>query len=188
MKLQIPAWFLILAFLTACSTTVSDASPTPELPSVPVKTSDNRLISERGEVRFVGKNAFVSHEGVFRKVVTVVKFEGDDPVHIASEIRIDSLVTDSMKLTAHLLNEDFFDSEKYPLALLIADDIKKITDTRYKITGDLTIKDVTEEITFEAEVTENKVFFVYDLNRIIFGVGKPGKIDEIVPLEVTVWF
>jgi len=187
MKLYLPASILILTLLTACSTTVESETLEPQ-PSVPVKTSDNRLISERGEVRFVGKNALVSHEGIFRKVITVVKFEGDEPVHIASEIKIDSMVTDSMKLTAHLLNEDFFDSEKYPLALLIADDIKKITDTRYKITGDLTIKDVTEEITFEAEVTENKVFFVYDLNRIIFGVGKPGKIDEIVPLEVTVWF
>lgn len=61
---------------------------------------------------------------------------------------------DNAKLVGHLKSDDFFAVEKYPEARLL---IKKSVNTPdgLAITGDLTIRDVTKEVTFNASVKEN---------------------------------
>lgn len=51
----------------------------------------------------------------------------------------------------HLRSADFFDTEKFPSITFVANDIKKTDDSEYKLTGDLTIKDVTKAVTFDVE-------------------------------------
>ncbi len=59
------------------------------------------------------------------------------------------------KLEGHLKSADFFGTEKYPTAKFV---ITKVTSRgktgEYKITGNLTIKETTKEIKFNAMVTE----------------------------------
>lgn len=50
----------------------------------------------------------------------------------------------------HLKSADFFDVEKYPTITFQSTNITKDGDD-YKVTGDLTIKDVTKPVTFEVE-------------------------------------
>lgn len=50
----------------------------------------------------------------------------------------------------HLQSEDFFDSEKYPTITFTSNNIEKSGDS-YKVTGDLTIRDVTKEETIVLE-------------------------------------
>lgn len=50
----------------------------------------------------------------------------------------------------HLKGADFFDVEKYPSITFKSTSIEKDGDD-YKLTGDLTIKDVTKPVTFEVE-------------------------------------
>src|SRR5690625_3571101 len=50
----------------------------------------------------------------------------------------------------HLRSADFFDVEKYPNITFKSTNIVKNGDN-YNITGDMTIKDVTKQVTFEAE-------------------------------------
>ena len=58
------------------------------------------------------------------------------------------------KLTGHLKSDDFFGIEKFPAASFV---IKKVTanGNNANITGDLTIKGVTNPITFPATITWN---------------------------------
>ncbi len=51
---------------------------------------------------------------------------------------------------AHLKSADFFDSEKYPAISFKSTNITRDGDD-YKVTGDLTIKDVTKPVTFDVE-------------------------------------
>ena len=63
-----------------------------------------------------------------------------------------SLTSDNDKLTGHLKTADFFSVEKYPASKF---EITKVTSAgadRVNVTGNLTIKGVTESLSFPASV------------------------------------
>lgn len=49
----------------------------------------------------------------------------------------------------HLKSDDFFNAEKYPSLKFESSSFKKINNTDYLLTGKLTIRDVTKEVTFK---------------------------------------
>ncbi|BAQ08770.1 uncharacterized conserved protein [Bacillus sp. OxB-1] len=69
---------------------------------------------------------------------------------IAFEIDTASIDTNSEDRDNHLKSADFFDAEANPKIVFKSTDITKKGDD-YKVTGDLTIKDVTKPVTFEVE-------------------------------------
>lgn len=59
------------------------------------------------------------------------------------------------KLVGHIKSDDFFGVDKYPTAkFVITRAIPQDTKGNYKIIGNLTIKEKTDEITFKANVAE----------------------------------
>lgn len=52
----------------------------------------------------------------------------------------------------HLRSPDFFDVEKYPTISFTSTNIEEIRDRAYIVTGDLTIRDVTQQITVPLEL------------------------------------
>jgi len=70
--------------------------------------------------------------------------------NIAFTIQVASINTGSEDRDNHLRSADFFDAETYPEIKFVANNITKKGDD-YEITGDLTIKDVTKPVVFEAE-------------------------------------
>jgi polyisoprenoid-binding protein YceI len=61
------------------------------------------------------------------------------------------------KLETHLKSADFFDVEKYPVSKFVIKSVIAFNDTSeekmtHKVTGDLTIKDKTNEITFGSRI------------------------------------
>ena len=65
-------------------------------------------------------------------------------------IQAASVTTGSEMRDGHLKGADFFDVEKYPTITFTLKSIAKKGDD-YEVTGDLTIKDVTKEITLDYE-------------------------------------
>lgn len=55
----------------------------------------------------------------------------------------------------HLSGEDFFNVEKYPTSKLVITGSDKLDNGDLKLSGDLTIKDKTNSITFVAKITED---------------------------------
>ena len=51
----------------------------------------------------------------------------------------------------HLKSADFFDVDNFPKLSFVSTDVKKINEGEYKISGDLTIKDVTKSIVLDVE-------------------------------------
>lgn len=70
--------------------------------------------------------------------------------NIAFTIKVASINTGSEDRDNHLRSADFFDAETYPEIKFVANDISKKGED-YAIAGDLTIKDVTKPVVFEAE-------------------------------------
>lgn len=66
-------------------------------------------------------------------------------------IDVASINTNNEDRDNHLRLADFFDVETYPSITFKATDIQSKGGDEYKVTGDLTIKDVTKEVTFDAE-------------------------------------
>ncbi|MGB5945897.1 YceI family protein [Paenisporosarcina sp.] len=70
--------------------------------------------------------------------------------NIAFTIKVASINTGNEDRDNHLRSADFFDVEQYPEIKFVANNITK-KDDDYEIAGDITIKDVTKQIVFEAE-------------------------------------
>jgi polyisoprenoid-binding protein YceI len=66
-------------------------------------------------------------------------------------VKAASVNTGSEMRDNHLRSPDFFDAEKYPDIVFRLKSISKSGDDQYKVTGDLTIKGVTKEITLDYE-------------------------------------
>ncbi|MBK8848242.1 MAG: YceI family protein [Bacteroidetes bacterium] len=60
-----------------------------------------------------------------------------------------SISTDDADRDNHLRGAEFFDAAKYPNLVFKGTSFKKVAAKKYKLTGDLTIKDVTKPVTFD---------------------------------------
>jgi len=60
-----------------------------------------------------------------------------------------SIFTNNEKRDEHLRSDDFFNSEKFPEMKFVSKSFKKVGNNKYKLTGDLTIRDVTKSITLD---------------------------------------
>ena len=52
----------------------------------------------------------------------------------------------------HLLTDDFFDAEQFPEVTFRSTSVESAGDDKLKITGDLTIKDITREVVLDATI------------------------------------
>jgi polyisoprenoid-binding protein YceI len=64
-------------------------------------------------------------------------------------IDVNSINTDDDSRDKHLKSDDFFSVEKFPKMTFKSKSFKKADGKNYKLTGDLTIRDVTKTVTFD---------------------------------------
>lgn len=72
---------------------------------------------------------------------------------VEASIDVKGIDTRSEKRDNHLKSADFFHVEKFPTAMFKSTKIEKISDTKLKVTGDLTMHGVTKSVTLDTEVT-----------------------------------
>lgn len=98
------------------------------------------------------------HMGLSKVRGRFTGFRGEidgDPNDVTSaralfEVDLASVDTGNADRDAHLKSADFFDVEKHPVMTFVSKSVRKDGDG-YKVTGDLTIKDVTKEIELDYE-------------------------------------
>lgn len=105
-------------------------------------------------VGFSVKHMMVSKvKGVFEDysaTVTAADLSDLSDATITFDIQVASISTKSEDRDNHLRSADFFDADQYPTISFKSTDIAK-DGGDYKVTGDLTIKDVTKPVTFNVE-------------------------------------
>jgi polyisoprenoid-binding protein YceI len=67
-------------------------------------------------------------------------------------VRTASIDTGNEDRDNHLRSPDFFDAEHYPEARFESTRLEPLGGAEWRVTGNLTIKDVTREVTFDATV------------------------------------
>jgi polyisoprenoid-binding protein YceI len=81
--------------------------------------------------------------------VTALKEDFSD-LKATATIKTASVFTDNAKRDEHLKSDDFFNAEKYPEIKFTTTEVKKGAGKNFKITGNLTIRDITKKVTFDA--------------------------------------
>jgi polyisoprenoid-binding protein YceI len=92
--------------------------------------------------------------GQFRGFTGTVTTEGDDPRSARVELVVQAGSIDSgiEARDNHLRSDDFFAVEKYPELRFKSTSVEPAGGGRYRVAGDLTIRDVTKPVTLEAEL------------------------------------
>lgn len=67
------------------------------------------------------------------------------------DISIASVETHDEGRNTHLMSDDFFNSEKFPKMTFVSSKINDLGNSKYSITGNLTIRDVTKEVALDGE-------------------------------------
>lgn len=74
------------------------------------------------------------------------------------------------KLEGHLKSDDFFGVANHPTAKLVFTDVAELNKTSYTVTGNLTIKDITNPITLVVSMFEGKATATMKVDRSKFDV------------------
>lgn len=97
-------------------------------------------------------------------------------------IPLSSLNTNVKALDEHLKTADFFDAAKYPNITFKSTKVQALGKNKYKITGNLTVKDVTKPVVLDAVLNKQGIHpmtkaeaigfnATTSFNRSAFGVG-----------------
>ncbi len=118
-------------------------------------TGTYTLDPTHSSVGFVARHAMVTKvRGTFNDIDGRGNFDADNPANSRLEvtIRAASIDTRNADRDAHLRSNDFFDMDTYPTITFISTDVQP-DGSRFKVSGDLTIKAVTKSVTLDLELT-----------------------------------
>jgi polyisoprenoid-binding protein YceI len=127
---------------------------------------------------FAGKHMMVTTvRGQFKDFSGEVEVEDDDPTTARATvtIKVASLDTGVDQRDQHLRSADFFEVERYPEITFVSTAVEPRGDNRYRVTGELTIKDQTRPITLDVEVEES---FTDPFGNERVGVTASGKLNR----------
>jgi len=113
-----------------------------------------QIDSAHSEIQFSARHMMISNvRGRFERFTGSVEFDEQDTTRSSVAIQIDaaSVNTKEPKRDDHLRSADFLDAEQYPHLSFKSKRVEKLDDTRGRIVGDLTIRDVTNEVVLDVE-------------------------------------
>jgi polyisoprenoid-binding protein YceI len=107
------------------------------------------------EIGFKVKHMMITNvSGNFERYTANAETNGDDFTNgkFNFSAEIDSIITGVSDRDGHLKSDDFFNAQSFPLLSFNSTGVTKTSDDQYTITGDLTIRDVTKNVQFQAEL------------------------------------
>ena len=92
--------------------------------------------------------------GSFTQIQGTVRVDESDPTTAEIDIAIPTagVTTRDEKRDAHLRSPDFFDVERFPNMTFRSKRVERQSDDRFRVIGDLTIRDVTREVALDVEL------------------------------------
>jgi polyisoprenoid-binding protein YceI len=103
-------------------------------------------------VKFMVTHLVISEvEGTFKSFIGTMQSSKPDftDAKIDFSVDVSSISTDNDTRDKHLKSDDFFSADKFPKMTFKSLAFKKISDKKYELTGNLTIRDVTKTVKFD---------------------------------------
>ncbi|QCR23235.1 YceI family protein [Pontibacter sp. SGAir0037] len=147
----------LFSAFTAGTTTDSTAAATEAV--LPAKGTPYTVELDKSELKWRASKVVGEHYGTIKLSsgqMTVDKNKVTGGSFVMNMASIEC--TDNAKVGAHLRNDDFFSVEKHPTATFVIKSLKPVAKAEagkpnYTVEGDLTIKGITNPISFPAIVT-----------------------------------
>ncbi|MEX1276223.1 MAG: YceI family protein [Bacteroidota bacterium] len=115
-----------------------------------------RIDKAHSQIKFTVTHMLVSEvDGIFKDYDVIVAATKDDftDASIEATIKAASINTENERRDNDLRSDSFFNSERFPEITFKSTSFEKVGEKQYKIHGDLTIRDVTKKVTFNATNT-----------------------------------
>lgn len=94
------------------------------------------------------------------------EFVVDMPTLISTDMEGDG----KGKLEGHLKSDDFFAVDQHAESKLVFTNVKSTGKNSYEVTGDLTIKNITEPVTFDVSIYGNKATATMKVDRTNYDI------------------
>jgi polyisoprenoid-binding protein YceI len=133
----------------------------------------------------------------FTKLTGTITYDAAAPEKstVEASVEITSVSTANEKRNGHLLGPDFFDADKFGVAIFKSKSWKKTGENTFDVTGDLTIRGVTKEVVFKTSLLGvgpgmgGSTISGWEadavINRTDFGVNGPAMLGKLLGEEVT---
>ena len=134
--------------------------------------------ASHSNIEFAVKHLMISNvKGRFPDVTGSLRGDVANPSDFELDVSMDvaSIDTRQAQRDAHLRSPDFFDADKWPTIRFIGKRVEGHSGDRFKLVGDLTIRDVTRELTLDV-ASEGAVRDPWGNSRI--GFSAQGKLDR----------
>ncbi|MBZ4020426.1 YceI family protein [Streptomyces purpurogeneiscleroticus] len=147
--------------------TVAPAAPAPSDlavlpdPAFAALTGEWMIDPAHSRIGFSVRHAMVTTvRGAFTAYESRLYFDGRDPARSEAQITLStaSIDTGVEQRDAHVIGRDFLDAASYPRMTFTSTAVELADDDVYRMTGDLTIRDITRpvvlELTYIGHVTD----------------------------------
>jgi polyisoprenoid-binding protein YceI len=129
------------------------------LVSVQAMATDFELNTTKSVVKWNGKKVSGEHYGTINLKEGTLEVEDNKLKSGVVHMDMNSIVCEDItnessnqRLVGHLKSDDFFSVDKHPVAKFEIKDVKHKAGNQYTLTGNLTIKEITHPVTFDAAV------------------------------------
>ena len=132
----------------------------------PIKNETYTVDTEKSSINWTAKKVGGGHAGTINITAGSFVHNGKSLTKGSFLINMASITSDNARVTTHLKSDDFFAAEKNPNSKF---EITKVTPAgtdRVNIAGNLTIKGITQPLTFPATVRQQKDVIVAVANGI----------------------
>ncbi|MFD3876092.1 YceI family protein [Streptomyces sp. NPDC058623] len=139
-------------------------------PALAALTGDYVIDAAHSSIGFTVRHAMVTNvRGGFTEHEGTLHLDGGDPSRSTSviDVKIASIGTGIADRDTHLRSGDFFDAEAFPVMSFHSTSAETLGGDAYRITGELTIKDVTRPLSIDLEFTGSATD-VYGNERVGF--------------------
>ncbi|GAA0361689.1 YceI family protein [Streptomyces blastmyceticus] len=157
----------------AATATLEAPATTAVDPALAALTGEYTIDPAHSSIGFTVRHAMVTNvKGSFTEHEGTLRLDGSDPSRSTAslDVRIESVDTGIKDRDAHLRGADFFEAERFPLMTFRSTTARQLGGDRYRVTGDLTIKDVTRPLSIDLEFNGSATD-VYGNERVGFEGG-----------------
>ena len=123
---------------------------TTTAPALTELTGTYTLDPAHTRIGFVARHAMVTKvRGAFNEFEGTATLDGANPANSSVQVTInaDSIDTRNAQRDGHLRSNDFLSMEEYPHITFSSTGVRQVDESTFEVTGDLTIKGVTNSIT-----------------------------------------
>jgi polyisoprenoid-binding protein YceI len=153
------------------------------------------VLKDKSSINFVGAKVTRDHKGKFNSFDGTISYAGATPQAVKFDIDLNSIETDTPKLTEHLKSPDFFDVAKYPKATFTSTSLTPATagaahGATHELKGVLDLHGVQKEVTIPVTATTTpegvRTQSEFTINRHDWGISYKGVADDLIKDNVLI--